>query len=160
MIWRGGRLKGPVLSLVGGVRRVGRRQVGVVPSCWSGCHCCCHGDAKGAVGDGVVRGGVGKCGRCGRVMDTWVGEAGIRQGGEGGERSFYAHPGVTEGCEVRTCERVKVGGYNLLILLSVFNVCACSCVVPVSREDRSLSDARPGESGLAVWTVGVVIWPR
>lgn len=31
---------------------------------------------------------------------------------------------------------------------------------PASREDRSLSEDRPGERGLAVWTVGVVIWPR
>lgn len=88
VIWRGGRLEGPVLSLVGGVRRVGRRQVGVVPPRWSGCHGCCHGDAKGTVGDRVVRGGVGKGSCCGRVVDTWVGEAGVRQGGEGGERSF------------------------------------------------------------------------
>lgn len=33
-------------------------------------------------------------------------------------------------------------------------------VLPVSREDKSLSEERPGERGLAVWTVGVVIWPR
>lgn len=33
-------------------------------------------------------------------------------------------------------------------------------VLPVSREDRSLSEDRVGDRGLAVWTVGVVIWPR
>lgn len=93
-------------------------------------------------------------------MDTWIREAGVGQGGEGGERSFYGHPGVTESCEVRTCEMVQVRGYELFVLMSVFTVCTSSTVVPVSREDKSLSDARPGESGLAVWTVGVVIWPR
>lgn len=72
VIRRGGRLERPILSLVGCVRRVGRRQVGVVPPCWSGCHGCCHCDAKGAIGDGVVRGGVGKGSCCGRVVDTWV----------------------------------------------------------------------------------------
>lgn len=84
MIRRGGRLEGPVLSLVGGVCRVGRRQVGV-PSCRRCCHRRCHGDAKGSIGDWVVGRGVGKSGGCGGVMDTWVGEPGVRQGGEGGE---------------------------------------------------------------------------
>lgn len=88
VIWRGGGLEGPVLSLVRGVRRVGRRQVGVVPPSWGGCHGCCHGDAKGAIGDGVVRGGVGESSCCGRVVDPGVGESGVRQGGEGGERSL------------------------------------------------------------------------
>lgn len=100
MIWRGGRLERPVLSLVGGVPWVGRGQVGVVPPCRGGCHGCRHCDAEGAVGDGVVRGRVGEGGCCGGVMDTWVGEAGVRQGGEGGERSFKGHSGVAEGCEV------------------------------------------------------------
>lgn len=59
----------------------------MVPPRWSACHGCCHGDAKGAVGDGVVRGRVGEGGSCGRVVNPGVGEAGVRQGGEGSERS-------------------------------------------------------------------------
>lgn len=33
-------------------------------------------------------------------------------------------------------------------------------MLPVSRDDRSLSDDRDGESGLAVCIVGVAICPR
>lgn len=54
VIWRGGGLEGPVLSLVGVVCWVGGWQIGVVPPRWSGRHGGCHGDSKGAVGDGVV----------------------------------------------------------------------------------------------------------
>ncbi len=47
---------------------------------------------------------------------------------------------------------------------AVFIFCfLCVCMLlglPASREDRSLSEDRPGERGFAVWTVGVVIWPR
>lgn len=75
MVRRGGGLEGPVLGLVGGVRWIGRRQVGVVPPPRSGCHGCCHGNTKGAIGDRVVRGSVGEGGRCGRVVDPRVGEA-------------------------------------------------------------------------------------
>lgn len=84
----GGRLEGPILCLVGGVRWVGWRQIGVVPPSWSSCHGCCHGDAKSTTGDRVVGGSVGK-GRCrGRVVDSWIREAGVRQWREGGERPF------------------------------------------------------------------------
>lgn len=84
--WRGG-LERPVLSLVRGVCRVGGRQVGVVPPCRGGCHGCRHGDTKGTIGHGVVRGGVGEGSRGGRIVDTGVWEAGVRQGGKGAERS-------------------------------------------------------------------------
>lgn len=71
---------------MGRVGRVWRRQIGV-SSCRGGCHSCCHGDSKRSIGDRVVGRGVSKSGRCGGVMDTWVREAGVRQGGEGGERT-------------------------------------------------------------------------
>lgn len=54
VIWRGGGLEWSILSLVGSVCRVRRRQVGVVPPCGCGCHGRCHGDAEGAVRDRVV----------------------------------------------------------------------------------------------------------
>lgn len=60
----------------------------MVPPCRCGRHGCCHGDAKGAVGDWVVGGGVGEGSCSGRVVHSRVGEAGVRQGGEGGKRSF------------------------------------------------------------------------
>lgn len=85
MIRRGGGLERPVLSLMGSVGRVGRRQVGVVPSRRGGRHGRCHGEPKGAVGDRVVGRGVGEGGRCGRVVDPGVREAGVRQRGEGAE---------------------------------------------------------------------------
>lgn len=80
VVRRGGGLEGAVLSLVGGVRRVGRGQVGVVPPRRGGCHGRRHGDAQSAVGDGIVGVGVGEGGRCGGVVHP-----GVR---EGGERSF------------------------------------------------------------------------
>lgn len=79
VVRRGSGLEGSALSLVGGVRWVRRGQVRVVPPCWSGCHCCCHRDAKSAVGDRVVGGGVGEGSGCGRVVNTRVGEAGVGQ---------------------------------------------------------------------------------
>lgn len=60
-------------------------------------------------------------------------------------------------------QRAKVTAYLFYCQVSMFGhrcVCLCVCVLPVSREDKSLSVDRPGERGLAVWTVGVVIWPR
>lgn len=85
--WRGG-LERPVLSLVRGVCWVGGRQVGVVPPCRGGCHGCRHGDTKGTIGDGIVRGGVCEGGCGGRIVDTGIWEAGVRQGGEGCEGPF------------------------------------------------------------------------
>lgn len=105
-------------------------------------------------------GGVAKSRPCGSVMDAWVREAGVGQGREGGERTVEAHPGVTEGCQIRTCERSKVRCHNLFISQHVVCVCTRWRVLPVSRDDRSPSDDRDGESGLAVCIVGVAIWPR
>lgn len=71
---------------MGGVCRVRGRQVGV-SSCGCGCHSCCHGDPERSIGDGVVGRGVSKSGRRGGVVDAGVREAGVSQGGEGGERT-------------------------------------------------------------------------
>lgn len=60
----------------------------MIPPCRSGRHGCRHGDAEGAIRDGVVRGGVGEGSRCGRVVDSGVREARVGQGGKGGERPF------------------------------------------------------------------------
>lgn len=88
VIWWRSRLERPILSLVGGVCRVRRRQVGVVPPRRGACHGCCHSDTKGTVGDRVVRWGVGECSCSRGVVNTGVREAGIRQRGERCERSF------------------------------------------------------------------------
>lgn len=108
VVRRGGGLEGAVLGLVGRVRRVRRRQVGVVPPCRRTGHGCRHGDAQGPVGDGVVGGCVGEGGGRRRVVDSGVREAAVRQGRQGGERSLQGHSRVTEGGEVRTLEGSQV----------------------------------------------------
>lgn len=52
-------------------------------------------------------------------------------------------------------ERGQRSEVTTRLLYFPFSPCVRAHGLPVSREDRSLSEDRPGERGLAVWTVGV-----